>query len=39
LGWLMPDIHRNMKPGDAMTWHISIGIVMLMLTCCGLRGA
>ncbi len=31
LGWLMPDIHRNMKPGDAMTWHISIGIVMLML--------
>jgi cytochrome b561 len=31
LGWLMPDIHRGMKPGDAMTWHISIGIVMLLL--------
>jgi cytochrome b561 len=31
LGWLMPDIHRGMKPGDAMTWHISIGIVMLIL--------
>ncbi len=31
LGWLMPDIHRGMKPGDAMTWHISIGIVMLVL--------
>jgi cytochrome b561 len=31
LGWLMPDIHRGMKPGDAMTWHISIGITMLVL--------
>ena len=31
LGWLMPDIHRGMKPGDAMTWHISIGISMLVL--------
>ncbi|HEY3792381.1 MAG TPA: cytochrome b [Bradyrhizobium sp.] len=31
IGWLMPDIHRGMKPGDAMTWHISIGIVMLAL--------
>jgi cytochrome b561 len=31
IGWLMPDIHRGMKPGDAMTWHISIGIVMLIL--------
>ena len=31
LGWLMPDIHRGMKPGDAMTWHISIGIVILAL--------
>jgi cytochrome b561 len=31
LGWLMPDIHRGMKPGDAMTWHISIGIVILIL--------
>jgi cytochrome b561 len=31
LGWLMPDIHRGMQPGDAMTWHISIGIVILTL--------
>jgi cytochrome b561 len=31
LGWLMPDIHRGMKPGDAMTYHISIGIVILAL--------
>src|ERR1700744_6144052 len=31
LGWLMPDIHRGMKPGDAMTLHISIGIVILAL--------
>jgi cytochrome b561 len=31
IGWLMPDIHRGMKPGDAMTWHISVGIVILLL--------
>jgi cytochrome b561 len=31
LGWLMPDIHRGMEPGDAMTFHISIGIVILAL--------
>jgi cytochrome b561 len=31
LGWLMPDIHRGMTPGDAMTFHVSIGIVILML--------
>ena len=31
IGWLMPDIHRGMKPGDAMTWHISVGIVILAL--------
>lgn len=31
IGWLMPDIHRGMKPGDAMTWHISVGIVTLAL--------
>ena len=31
LGWLMPDIHRGMKPGDAMTFHISIGIMILVL--------
>jgi cytochrome b561 len=31
IGWLMPDIHRGMKPGDAMTCHISVGIVILLL--------
>ena len=31
IGWFMPDIHRGMKPGDAMTWHISVGIVILAL--------
>jgi cytochrome b561 len=31
LGWFMPDIHRGMKPGDAMTFHISFGITILTL--------
>jgi cytochrome b561 len=31
IGWLMPDIHRNMKPGAAMTFHISFGILVLIL--------
>jgi cytochrome b561 len=31
LGWLMPDIHRNMKPGAPMTFHVSIGITILLL--------
>jgi cytochrome b561 len=31
IGWLMPDIHRGMKPGAAMTFHISVGIVILTL--------
>src|SRR5665213_4186642 len=31
LGWLMPDIHRGMKPGAGMTFHISFGIVILAL--------
>jgi cytochrome b561 len=31
IGWLMPDIHRGMKPGAAMTFHISIGILILIL--------
>jgi cytochrome b561 len=29
IGWLMPDIHRGMKPGVAMTFHVSIGLVIL----------
>jgi cytochrome b561 len=31
VGWLMPDIRRDMKPGDAMTLHISVGITILSL--------
>jgi cytochrome b561 len=31
IGWLMPDIHRNMKPGAAMTFHVSVGMVILIL--------
>jgi cytochrome b561 len=31
LGKFMPDIHRGMKPGYAMTFHISIGIAILAL--------
>jgi cytochrome b561 len=31
IGWFMPDIHRGMQPGDAMTFHISIGICILAL--------
>ena len=31
IGWLMPDLHRNMKPGVGMTLHVSFGIVILAL--------
>lgn len=31
IGWLMPNIRRGMTPGAAMTWHISIGTVILAL--------
>jgi hypothetical protein len=31
IGWLMPDIHRDMKPGAAMTFHVSVGMVILLL--------
>jgi cytochrome b561 len=31
IGWLMPDIHRGMKPGIGMTLHISFGLVILIL--------
>jgi cytochrome b561 len=31
LGKFMPDIHRGMKPGGAMTFHISFGITILAL--------
>jgi cytochrome b561 len=29
IGWLMPDIHRGMKPGVAMTFHVSIGLAIV----------
>lgn len=31
LGWLMPDIHRDMQPGLAMSLHISIGLTVMLL--------
>jgi cytochrome b561 len=31
IGWLMPDIHGGMQPGIAMTFHVSIGLVILIL--------
>ncbi|OAE99951.1 cytochrome B [Bradyrhizobium centrolobii] len=31
IGWLMPDIHRGMQPGVGMTFHVSIGLVLLIL--------
>ena len=31
IGWLMPDLHRNMNPGAPMTFHISFGITILLL--------
>ena len=31
IGWLMPDLHRDMKPGAPMTFHISVGITILVL--------
>jgi len=31
IGWLMPDIHRGMKPGAAMTFHVSVGLFILLL--------
>jgi cytochrome b561 len=31
IGWLMPDLHRDTKPGAPMTFHISFGIVILTL--------
>ena len=36
IGWLMPDLHRDMQPGAPMTFHISFGIPILMLIVCRL---
>jgi len=30
IGWLMPDVHGG-PPGGPMTWHISVGILILAL--------
>src|SRR5262249_49527570 len=32
IGWLMPDIHRGMQPGTPMTLHVSVGLLILLLT-------
>ena len=31
IGWLMPDLHRNQQPGAPMTFHVSVGITILMI--------
>ncbi len=31
IGWLMPDTHRGQSPGVALTLHISVGFVILVL--------
>jgi cytochrome b561 len=31
IGWLMPDIHGGMSPGVPMTFHISIGMAILVI--------
>jgi cytochrome b561 len=31
IGWLMPDLHRDMKPGVPMALHVSFGLTILVL--------
>jgi cytochrome b561 len=31
IGWLMPDIRRGMKPGEAMNLHMSFGLLILFV--------
>lgn len=31
IGWLMPDIHPGVEPGAAMTFHVSVGLVIMVL--------
>jgi cytochrome b561 len=31
IGWLMPGIHGGMTPGAAMTFHVSFGMLLLVL--------
>ena len=38
LGWLMPDIHRGMKPGVAMTFHFRSDSSFSSSSSCGWRG-
>src|SRR5229473_7756624 len=39
LGKFMPDIHRGMKPGDAMTFHIPLGSLSSCSLFCVFSGA
>jgi cytochrome b561 len=39
LGWFTPHIHHGMKPGDAMTFHISFWITILRSLFCVFSGA
>jgi cytochrome b561 len=32
IGWLMPGIHGGMKPGAPMTFHVSFGMLILVLS-------
>jgi len=32
VGWLMPDVHRGMQPGAGMTFHVSMGLIILVAT-------
>lgn len=31
IGWLMPDIHGSMEPGNAMVLHLSLGLTILVI--------
>jgi cytochrome b561 len=31
IGWLMPDLHRNQQPGAPMTFHVSVGLTILLV--------
>lgn len=31
VAWTMPDIHRDTKPVDLIAWHLSIGVVILLV--------
>jgi cytochrome b561 len=31
IGWLMPDLHRNLQPGTPMILHVSFGLTILVV--------